>query len=208
MQKRLLAALLFSVVVLVNLQGCAHVTFASGANASKSTVDRRSEEVKAEDEAIEWKSCSRIAEKLGQTAHVNCKSFNHKVLVTGEVPTLDAKNEVQSIVSSVSKVKKVSNFLTIGPVSDINDRKKDILITTGINVRGKDSGKLNPVHVQVVTEARVVYSMGMVSQAEANSASDVIRTTAGAKSYIYALEIITPEQAKALDDAHAGNIAP
>ena len=208
MKKRYVASLLFGVAVLVNLQGCANVSFVSPFSVSQSTADRRSAEIKADDEVIEWKACSRISDKLGQTAHVNCKSFNHTVLITGQVPTGEAKAEAGNIVTNVSKVKKVWNFLAIRPVSEIADRNKDKLITTAIRVRGKDSGKLNPVHVQVVTESLVVYSMGMVSESEANSAGYIIGTTSGIKNYISALEIITPEVADALDKAHAGVKAP
>ena len=208
MKKSHVVSLLFGVAVLVNLQGCANVTFVSPFSVNQSPTDRRSDEVKADDEAIEWKACSRISDKLGPTAHVSCKSFNYKVLITGEVPTEEAKTEAKMIATNVAKVKRVWLGMTVGPISEIKDRNTDRVITTTIGVRGKDTGKLNPLHVQVVTESLVVYSMGLVSDSEMKSAAYVIGTTRGIKKYMNLLETITQEEADALDKAHAGVKTP
>jgi osmotically-inducible protein OsmY len=46
-----------------------------------------------------------------------------------------------------------------------------------VKARLLDSNKVNPIHVKVVTEAGVVYLMGIVTEQEANDAVDIARTT-------------------------------
>ena len=45
-------------------------------------------------------------------------------------------------------------------------------------------------HVKVVTEAGVVYLMGLVSQKEANAAVEIARTTGGEQKVVRVFEII------------------
>ena len=47
-----------------------------------------------------------------------------------------------------------------------------------------DAGKLNPLHVKVVTENGVVYLLGIVTEGEANAAVEVARTTGGVRKVV------------------------
>ena len=51
-----------------------------------------------------------------------------------------------------------------------------------------NNGKFSPSHVKVVTEANVVYQMGLVSPEEGEAAVEVARTTQGASSVVKAFE--------------------
>jgi len=174
------------------------------------TMDRRSVGTQTEDESIEWKSSSRVSEKLGDKAHINFTSFNRRVLMTGEVPSADAKAEAESLVVAVPNVLGVYNELTIGPVTSFSDRSNDSYITSKVKSRSVDSGKFNPVHVKVVTEAGTVFLLGMVTQPEADSAINVARTTSGVKKVVNLLEIIAPAKARELDvtQSNGGKQAP
>ena len=190
-----------------SMQGCA-VRIASGANASKSPYDRRTDEIKNADAAIEWKACTKIRDRFGDAVHVNCKSFNYTLLITGEVSTDSVKTEAEGIATAIAKVRRVQNYLSVGPLSSVADQNKDRVIESSIRARGKDHGKLNSEHVTVMSESGVVYALGVVSQREADSAMDIIGTTRWVKNYKLLFEIITPEQAKALDDAKTGGNTP
>jgi len=52
-----------------------------------------------------------------------------------------------------------------------------------LNVKG-----LNPHHVKVVTEAGVVYLLGLVTEAEADAAVDIARTTGGVRKVVKVFE--------------------
>jgi hypothetical protein len=48
----------------------------------------------------------------------------------------------------------------------------------------------------------------MVTQAEANAAVEITRTTGGVQKVVRVFEIITPEQAKSLDNTQSSTSAP
>jgi osmotically-inducible protein OsmY len=199
MKNKLIAALLLGATILPALQGCVPMVAAGVTSGVLATVDRRSVGTQTEDESIEWKASARVGEKLGDKAHANFTSFNRRVLMTGEVPTSDARAEAERIVIGVTNVLGVYNELTVGPVTSYSDRSNDSFITSKVKSRSVDSGKFNPVHVKVVTEAGTVFLLGMVTQAEADSAINVARTTSGVKRVVNLLEIITPAKARELD---------
>ena len=194
-------------LLLGSMQGCA-VRIASGANASKSPYDRRTEEAKNNDTVSEWKVCSKINDRYGANVHVNCKSFNGMLLLAGEVPDEDTKAEIVRLGKGMPKVKDVRSYLRVAPVANAEAQNKDRMIESAIRSRGKNSGKLNPEHVQVVSEFGLVFLFGVVSQPEADSAIDVAMVAKGIKGYIPLFEIISPEQAKALDDERTGGNTP
>ncbi len=208
MKKRLIAALLLGATTLPLLQGCVPVIAAGATAGALSVFDRRSLGTQTEDETIEWKSSSRVGEKMGDKAHLNFTSFNRKVLITGEVPTTEAKAEAERLVTGVPNVQGVYNELALGPVTSFSDRSNDAFITSKVKSRSVDSGKYNPVHVKVVTEAGIVFLLGMVTQPEADSAIGVARTTAGVKKVVNLLEIITPAKARELDVTQSNNSKP
>lgn len=208
MKKHVIAALLLGATALPLLQGCIPVIAAGATAGALSAFDRRSLGTQTEDETIEWKSSARVGEKLGDKVHINFTSFNHKVLLTGEVPSAEDKAEAELIVSGVTNVQGVYNELTVGPISSFSDRSNDSFITSKVKSRMVDSGKFNPVHVKVVTEAGVVFLLGMVTQPEADSAIGVARTTSGVKKVVNLLEIITPARARELDFTQSNSSKP
>ena len=203
MKKTLLISLLLGATLLPSLHGCIPFVAAGATAGALATFDRRSLGTQTEDESIEWKASALVNEKLGDKAHINFTSYNRKVLLTGEVPTSEAKAEAERLVLSVNHVQSVYNELLVRPASSFSDRSNDSFITSKVKSRSVDSGKFNPVHVKVITEAGTVFLLGMVTQPEANSAIQVARTTAGAKTVVNLLEIITPARARELDVAQS-----
>jgi osmotically-inducible protein OsmY len=108
---------------------------------------------------------------------VNVTSFNRSVLLTGEVPDEARRAEIEKLVRGIANVRNVTNDLRVGAPSSIGARANDSLITTKVKGRLLDSAKVNPLHVKVVTEAGVVYLMGIVTEQEASEAVEIARTT-------------------------------
>ena len=208
MNKKLIASLLLGASLLPALQGCFPMVAAGVTTGVLATFDRRSLGAQTEDETIEWKAGARVGEKLGDKAHLNFTSFNRKVLMTGEVPSAEAKAEAERIVTALPNVQSVHNELNVGPAASFSNRSNDSFITSKIKSRSVDTGKFNPVHVKVVTEAGVAYLLGMVTQAEADAAINVARTTAGVKKVVNLFEIITPAKARELDVTQSSNGKP
>ncbi|MBK6906117.1 MAG: BON domain-containing protein [Rhodocyclaceae bacterium] len=171
-------------------------------------IDRRAGETQVTDEGIELRAASRISDKLGDKGHVNVTSYNRLVLLTGEVPNAAAKDDAEAAVKLVANVKSISNELAIGESSAFSARSNDAYITSKVKARFLDYKRFNANHVKVVTEAGVVFLMGLVTLNESNSAVEIARTTGGVKKVVRLFEIITPEAAMAADGKTPAAPAP
>jgi osmotically-inducible protein OsmY len=99
----------------------------------------------------------------------------------------------------VPNVKAISNELQIAGGASFASQGNDAYITTKIKARFVDSNKFAVNHVKVVTEAGVVYLMGMVTKREAEASVEIARTTAGVQKVVRVFEIIAEEQARQID---------
>lgn len=163
-------------------------------------ADRRPSEIYLADEATELRAVSRINEKYGDQVHVNATSFNHALLLTGEAPSAVVKADIDKIAASVPNVKSIANELQIAGVSSLGSRSNDSFITSKVKGRFVDAAKFPANNVKVVTEAGVVYLMGLVTRREANDAVDIARTTGGVLKVVRVMEIISDEEARRLDN--------
>lgn len=191
-----LAALVICVPLLGGCVGAAVVGAGAGALM---IVDRRASETYIADQSMEIRAASRISEKYGDKVHVNATSYNRMILLTGEVPTAEIKADVEKIVAGVPDVKSISNEVAIAGPSGYGVRGNDSYITSKVKARFVDAGKFSAHVVKVVTEAGVVFLLGMVTQAEADAAVEITRTTGGVLKVVRVFEIISPQQAAALN---------
>jgi len=183
------------VAALLFLQGCAETVIAVGAGAVvMSATDRRSTGSQVDDEGIELRVSNRVDERFGDKVHVNVTSYNYVVLLTGEVPDASTRSEVEKIARAAAGVRSVANEVQVAGVSSFGVRTNDSYITSKVKARFLDIGHFNPVHVKVVTEASVVYLMGIVTQAEADEAVEIARTTGGVLKVVKIFEYCTPGQ--------------
>lgn len=193
---RALAAAFLTLPVLAGCFGAVAV----GAGASVLLLsDRRNSETYIADEGMEIRAANRINEKFGDKVHVNVTSYNRMLLLTGEVPSAAIKAEVESIASGVPNVKTITNELALAGPSSFGGRSNDSYLTSKVKARFVDANKFAANHIKVVTEAGVTFLLGMVTQGEANHAVEIARTTGGVQKVVRVLEIISVEQAKALD---------
>jgi osmotically-inducible protein OsmY len=202
---RNLAVLGLSVPLLAGCFGAAAVGVGTGALM---LADRRNAETYVSDEGMEIRAASRIRDKYGDRVHVNVTSYNRMVLLTGEVPNEEIKADVEKIASGVPNVKSISNEVALAGPSSFGGRGNDSYVTSKVKARFVDANKFAPNHVKVVTEAGVVFLLGLVTQTEANAAVDIARTTGGVQKVVRVFEVISPEEAKALDRAPPPAPAP
>jgi osmotically-inducible protein OsmY len=179
------------------LQACAPVFIgAGGAAAYSSLEDRRTTGTQIDDESIEVRASNRVSDRFGSTVHVNVTSYNRQALLTGEVPDEKSRVEVEKIVRAVPTVKDVTNDLQVAGISSYGARGNDSYLTTKVRGRLLDTKRVSPVHVKVVTEASVVYLMGVVTEPEADEAVDIARNTGGVRKVVKVFEYC-----KSTDDA-------
>jgi osmotically-inducible protein OsmY len=173
----------------VLLQGCAAALVGvAGGAAYMAIEDRRSSSTQIDDKELELRAASRIEQRLGDKAHVNVTSFNRAILITGEVPDEAARAEIEQIVKELPNVRAVTNDALVAEVSSLGARTNDSAITTKVKGRLLDSKRVNPLHVKVVTEGAVVYLLGVVTEAEAEEAVEVARTTGGVRKVVKLFE--------------------
>ena len=184
---RRLAAGAASLAIL--LQGCAPVLIGAGSAAAVTSLeDRRSTGTQLDDESIEVRTSNRIADRFGDRVHVNVTSYNRIALITGEAPDERARQEVEKIVLAVPGVRAATNDVQVAGISSYAARTNDSYLTTKVRGRLFDTKRVSPVHVKVVTEAGVVYLMGLVTEPEADEAVEIARTTGGVRKVVKVFE--------------------
>ena len=179
----------------LSLQGCVEMAVMGAGAAALSAFDRRTTGAQVDDEAIELRANNRVSERFGDKVHINITSFNRSVLVTGEVPDQKAKAEIEKIVTGVTNVRGVTNDMQVAGGSSLSSRASDATITGKVKARFLDANRFNTLLVKVVTEASVVYLMGIVTESEAAAAVEVARTTGGVRKVVKVFEYCKPTEA-------------
>ncbi|AJP48754.1 transporter [Rugosibacter aromaticivorans] len=187
------------VVSIPFISGCFGVAAVGVGAGALMLSDRRASESYVTDEGIELRANNRLGENYGSNVHVNVTSYNRMVLLTGEVPSAEIKASVEKLISGVPNVKSISNELAIAGPSSLGGRSNDTYLTSKVKARFVDAKQFSAHHVKVVTEAGVVFLLGLVTQTEADAAADIARTTGGVQKVVRVFEIISPEEARAID---------
>ena len=180
------------VLLAVPLQGCIEMAVVGAGAAVMSAVDRRTTGVQVDDEGIELRATNRISERFGDKVHVNVTSYNRSVLVTGEVPDAQTRAEIEKIIIATPNARSVTNELQVAAGTSLSSRANDAGITGKVKARFLDANRFNPLLVKVVTESAVVYLMGIVTEAEANAAAEVARTTSGVRKVVKVFDYCKP----------------
>ncbi len=187
-----------AIAALFLLTGCFEALVVGGATGAAVVAnDRRAAEVVLGDERVELTASTRLSEAFGDRAHINVTSYNYTVLLTGEVPDDKAKAEAERIVSQVERVKAVVNELQVAGVSSLASRGNDTYLTGRVKAAFVAAQKFSPNYVKVVTEAGVVYLMGLVSRGEADDATEIARSISGVRKVVRVFEYITAPAAPA-----------
>lgn len=181
---------LFALLLASQITACIPVVVGGAAAGGAMAADRRTSGVYVEDENIELKAAKKIADALGDAAHVNITSYKGNVLLTGEVPNEAAKGSAESIVKATESVRNVTNELTIGMKSSISSRANDAYLTSKIKTQFLSENRFQANYVKVVTENSAVYLLGYVTPQEADAAVEIARNTSGVTKVVKVFELI------------------
>ena len=182
-----------AMVAALGLQGCElAILGAAGSAAYSIAEDRRTSGTQFDDETIQPRAQSRVSDRFGDKVHLTVMSFNRAVLLTGEAPDEATRAEIGKIVLAVPSVRAVTNELQISVPTTRASRLGDEFITLKVKVGFINSGKVSPVHAKIVTEAGVVYLMGLVTEQEAEDAVEVARNTDGVRKVVKIFEYCKP----------------
>lgn len=179
--------------VVATLTGCSGVLTATRDTPMEGNHGTRTLGSTIDDQLIETRTGVNIAKAdiaLERDSRVVVTSFNGVVLLAGQVPTQELRQTAARVASEVQRVKVVHNELTVGPKLTLLARNNDALITTSAKSRLLADSSIPGRRVKVVTEAGVVYLMGLVRRAEADLAVQAVQQIGGVQRIVKLFEYI------------------
>ncbi len=194
--RRLATTALVSALVTatLSLTGCFPLAATGVAVGALAATDRRTIGTQTEDTGIELKAQSRLREELRNVGGIGVTSFNRKVLITGQVIDEAAKQSAERIVAGVENVRSVHNELQVSGRVSLGTSASDATITTRVKAAFLDAKDLQSNTVKVVTEAGVVYLMGIVSRAEGDRAAQTASRVSGVTRVVTVFEYATADE--------------
>jgi osmotically-inducible protein OsmY len=187
--KKIMIVILMSVL----LQGCiASAMVAGGAASGIVASDNRSFAAMADDQKITYNASHKIAANpvLAREGHITVVGYNRVVLLAGQVPNPESRDQVVAMVKDIPNVKRIFNELTIGPPTSFMQRSKDAMVTANVKSRMFSTTNLKGSQIKVVTEDGVVYLMGLTSVSQAQIAGRVARNSTGVKRVVKLIEYL------------------
>ena len=155
-----------------------------GTRTFGSTIDDQLIETKV---AVNVNKADTAIESEGR---IVATSYNGVVLLAGQVPRGDLIARAGEAAKQVQRVKVVHNELTAGPRLSLLARNQDGLITANLKPRLLTDGTIPGSRIKVVTEAGVVYLMGLVTHHEADLAVQQAQQIGGVQRIVKLFEYL------------------
>lgn len=179
--KKILVALLCTSLLLET--GCVPTMFVGAGAVTGAAIgrDSRSLQTMSDDVDIEFQASQKLHNDsvTAKGTNISVTSFNHIVLLVGQVPSEAVRVQAEADVQSVPKVRRVYNLLKVAPVEGIMQLSDDSRVTTNVKMRMTLASDLNSNNFKVVVEDKVVYLMGYATRDQADLAVNVIRNSSG-----------------------------
>lgn len=183
---RLIAVL---IAVLPFLQACIPLIVGAGVGAGVMMAeDRRSNATILEDQTIEVKAKNRFEETYQDKLHATVTSYNRYVLITGQAPTEEIRQDLTTIVLEVENVRNVQNEAIVAGKASFTSRSSDAFTTSSVKGRLARNKEIAANNVKVITENGAVFLMGLVTRMEAESAAQTAATTSGVQRVVKVFE--------------------
>lgn len=183
MKIRLITTALTTLLMGASLQSCIFVAGAAvGAAAAGAVVfDKRTAQQTDEDKNITKQIEGRLDNipEIASSAHIVVVTFNSVVLLAGDVPNEALQQQAATIAKSVPGIKKLYNQIVISGKPSMMSRANDSFITATIKTKMVATSNLESSEIEVVTVAGTVFLMGVVTQEQAQIATDIAQNASG-----------------------------
>ena len=146
-----------------------------------------------DDQLIETKvavNVNKADTAIESDGRIVATSYNGVVLLAGQVPRGDLIARAGEAAKQVQRVKVVHNELPAGPRLSLLARNQDGLITANLKTRLLTDGTIPGSRIKVVTEAGVVYLMGLVTHHEADLAVQQAQQIGGVQRIVKLFEYL------------------
>ena len=178
-------------VIAMTLAGCAKIIGVTTSEPIQINNNKRTLGTKINDQQIE--TVARVNLDKGgdalKEANINIDSFNGIVLLSGQVPSEQLKQQAGEILGKINPVRQVHNELSVAANSDLQVKSKDSWITTKIKTK-LIASSIQSRRVRIITEAKTVYLMGLVSRYEAERITNVAKNTRGVAQVVKVFEYV------------------
>ncbi|WP_296188443.1 BON domain-containing protein [Pseudomonas sp. UBA1879] len=184
---------LLALTLCLGISGCSSVINASREAPIDDDRGTRTFGSKIDDSLIETKVAVNIAKAnpdLDNASHIVVTSFNGIVLLAGQTPRADLKQLAEQTASQVQKVKKVNNELQVIEPSSMLARSNDAWLTSKIKTQMLTDSAIPGSRIKVVTENGIVYLLGLLTQAEATRATNLVQGVGGVQKIVKLFEYI------------------
>jgi len=192
MRKLKLSALGIILSSALVIAGCVEAIIASAVVATIDIIhDRRSTSTYFDDSGIEIEMRKFLhgSKRIRSQAHVNPISFNNIVLLTGETTSEQIKQEVTNYANSIYGVRQVIDETRVSGKTGLLSRSNDTWITSKVKTNLVARMGTTANRIKVITEFGHVYLMGLVTQKEADKATDITRSVGAVVRVVRAFEI-------------------
>ena len=153
-------------------------------------TDRRSTGAQLDDKTIQARVANELSSALrGNDVHINVNSFERRVLLTGEVPNDTLKNQAGEVAARSKDVRLVNNELVVARPSTFGERTDDNTLGARVRAAFVNTREIAFNSVDIVTERKVIYLMGAVTQKEADVASHVASRVPGVQQVVKLFDI-------------------
>ena len=167
---------------------------AAGATAAVVTDPRRPPMV-IDDNKLETKLQYLYNSKYANSekhskSNIYVHSYNGTILLTGQVPDIKTKENVEFDAKVTPGVKHIYSYLTIRLPQSISSRSNDSLITTSVRTQIFRLSGIKSSSIKVITTNAVVYLFGILNKDDAQTVANTTANVSGVEKVITLFEYI------------------
>jgi osmotically-inducible protein OsmY len=171
------------------------VVGAVAAGTALVVTDRRTTGAQVDDQTIQLRLANELSAAFKtQPVHINVNSFDRKVLLTGEVPDEATKARAEEVARASQNVRAVVNELAIAAPSSLSDRTADTALSGRVRAAFVNTREIAFNSIEIVTERRIVYLLGLVTENEGKIAALVASKVPGVQQVVKVFDVASQEE--------------
>ena len=182
------------IAVCILFTGCSSVISTVRSTPIQDDPHSRSFGSTIDDNIIETKAKVNLSEASSffDQANIVVVSYNGVILLAGQVPNEELIQTASDALKPIVKVRSIHNELTVGPNTSIFAHSYDSWLTAKMNTRLSFTKDIDASHVKVVTENKVMYLLGLVTESEAEIITNAATEVDGLDRIVKIFEYINP----------------
>lgn len=187
----------------LGLTACAPVLVGGAVlGTTLAATDRRTVGMQVEDKNIGLKVSSRLSGRY-DNASINVEVYDRKVLLVGQVPNQQAKQDAELQARTVDNVREVVNELEENFPSSFSTRSNDLLIASKIKASLIDAKDIFANSFKVSVEQGVVYLMGKVTEREGRRGTELAAGVQGVRKVVKVFDYISEAELEGMKKVEA-----